>query len=238
MRPAGKLYAIGVGPGDPELLTLKARRILSEVPLIFIPQKSTRSDSLAYTVIKQWTGRPGQKIEPLIFPMSQEAETLAFHHTQAASKIMESLAAGLDCAFINIGDSLLYGTFIYILQILQKQRPDIAVEVIPGISSVNASAAAALMPLTSDDERLAVLSAETDDVFIRRTLLEFDTVVFLKVSLTFDRLLKLLDELQLTRKAVLVRHCSTDRQEIVRDISTLKGRSIDYFSMLLVRRKA
>jgi precorrin-2/cobalt-factor-2 C20-methyltransferase len=120
---------------------------------------------------------------------------------------------------------------------LKLKHPDLRIEIIPGISSVNAAAAASLMPLASHDERVAILSAERDDNFIRETLQQYDTVVFLKVNAIFDRLLNILTELRLAHQAAYVRNCSTSEQEIVRDILKLKGQKLDYFSILLVRKK-
>jgi precorrin-2/cobalt-factor-2 C20-methyltransferase len=172
----------------------------------------------------------------LVFPMIKGKENLRTYWEQAIEQIWEYLKTGHDCAFVNIGDALFYGTFVHILETMQKTHPEVEIEVIPGISSVNAAAAQAIVPLASNDERIAIISAESDDGFIRETLKNFDTVVFLKINNMFDRLLAILEETKLVEKSVYVRRCTTRDEEIVRDISRLKGSKLDYFSLLLVRK--
>jgi len=232
----GRFYGVGVGPGDPELLTLKAQKILYRVPIIFVPQKSEESDGFARSIIAAQITNPHQKIIGLVFPMLKAGKELTSHWEKAAERVWEQLSAGKDCALINLGDPLLYGTFIYILNTLRAKHPEIVVEVIPGITSVAAAAAASVLPLASNNERVAIISSETDGVFIRETLRNFDTVVFLKVTSIFDKLLDILEELDLTGCAVYVRRCSLAEEEIVKDIRKLKGCKLDYFSILLVRR--
>lgn len=236
MPQTGKLYGVGVGPGDPELLTLKAHKILTRVPVIFVPRKSEESDSFARSIISAYVKLPEQKIIGLVFPMIQAGKELTSSWADAENTIWNQLSGGQDCAFINLGDPLLYGTFIYVLKALQKKHPELEVEIVPGITSVTAAAAASTFPLASNNERVAIISTEKDDDFIRETLINFETVVFLKVTAIFDRLLNILEELEITDQAVLVTRCSTAEEQIVRNIRKLKGTRPDYFSILLVRR--
>ena len=120
---------------------------------------------------------------------------------------------------------------------LQKKYSGLKVEIIPGISSVTSAAASAIFPLASQNERVAIISGEKDDQFIRNTLKEFDTVVFLKVSSIFDRLAAILEDMGLADNCVYVRRSSLPGEQIIRDIRKLKNTKLDYFSILLVRRK-
>jgi len=233
----GRLYGVGVGPGDPELITVKARNILSSVPVIFVPQKDDAADSFALSIIENLLNRATQKIIGLVLPMLKDNEKLAPYWRKAVEQIWEQMERGKDCAFINVGDPLLYGTFIHIFRTLQKLHPDAAVEVIPGISSVSAAAARTVFPLAINDERIAIISPDRDEQFIRETLRTFDTVAFMKVHTGFDRLLKILQEMRLADSCIYVRRCSTRDEEITRDISKLKGKKLDYFSILLVRKQ-
>jgi precorrin-2/cobalt-factor-2 C20-methyltransferase len=232
----GRLYGIGVGPGDPELITVKASKVLSRVPCIFVPQKNDKADSFALSIMENLLNNKGQEVIGLTLPMLKDIEKLEAHWEKAAAQIWERLASGQDCAFINVGDPLLYGTFIHILRTLQRLHPDVKVEVIPGISSVSAAAARSIVPLAINDERLAIVPADSDEKFIRATLEKFDTVAFMKVNTAFDRLLGILEDMKLTDKCVYMRRCSTQDEEIVRDMKQLKGKKLDYFSILLVRR--
>ena len=138
-KKLGRLYGVGIGPGDPKLLTLRAHHILSQVPIVFVPQKSTGSKSYAYSIIESLVGKSSQKIVALIFPMRKDSQELIPYWEKAAEEIWQHLAQGDDCAFVNEGDPLLYGTFIHVFEILRKRYPKLTIEVIPGISSINAA---------------------------------------------------------------------------------------------------
>ena len=232
----GRLYGVGVGPGDPELLTLRALRVLSGVPVIFVPLKDAGSRSYARSVIIRLVKGAEDRVVGLVFPMLRDEESLREHWRRAAEAVWDCLEQGKDCAFVNVGDPLLYGTFIHVWETLREAHPEVAVEVIPGISSLNAAAASSGLPLASDDDNIAVISGDHDKKFIRETLQKFDTVVFMKMNNVFDKLLAILSELKLTEKCVYVRRCTTQDEEIVRDISRLAGKKIDYFSLLIVRK--
>ena len=232
----GRLYGVGVGPGDPELMTLKASRILSQVPVIFVPKKAEQGESIAESIVGNLPLRIEPKVVGLVLPMLRDREQLADYWRKAVESMWQYLKNGEDCAFVNVGDPLLYGTFVHILETLQKSHPEVEVEVIPGISSISAAAARAVVPLASNDERIAIISGNRADKVIRETLENFDTVVFVKMNKVFDRLLSILEELNLIEKCVYVRRCTTQDEEIIRDISKLKGEKVDYFSLLIVRK--
>lgn len=232
----GRLYGVGIGPGDPELITLKASRVLCRVPVIFVPLKDRRSKSYAGSIIDDLVKESGGEVIELILPMLRDRKQLQEHWLKAADTIWRYLKRGEDGAFVNVGDPLLYGTFIHILETLQKNHPEIEVEVIPGISSINAAAARTMVPLASDDDNIAIISGNREDKVIRETLENFDTVVFMKMNNVFDRLLTIFEELELMEKCVYVRRCTTQDEEIIRDISRMKGKKVDYFSLLIVRK--
>lgn len=234
----GKLFGVGVGPGDPELLTLKACKILSRVAVIFVPQKSEESESFALAIIASQVNDAEKKVTGLVFPMLRDEKQLAPYWEKAAETIWQHLENGEDCAFINLGDPLIYGTFLRVLSTIQDRHPQVEVEIVPGVSSLNAAAAAVIFPLAANNERLAIISAEREETFIRETLKNFDTVVIFKVNMIFNKLMAVLEDMDLVDKCVYVRRCSTKEQKIIRDIRKLKGVKLDYFSILLVRREA
>ena len=230
----GHLYGVGVGPGDPELITLKAQRILSQVSVIFVPRKDAKHESYACSIIGSLPGGPVQKVVELEFPMQKGA--LEPYWERAAEEIWQHLTWGEDCAFVTEGDPLLYGTFAYILSIFQERHPEVAVEVIPGISSINAASARVLLPLAIGGERVAIIPATYEDEALRETLESFDTVVLLKVNTVFDRILSVLEKMKLVDRCIYIRRCTTKDEEIVKDIRKLKGKNLDYLSLLIVRR--
>jgi precorrin-2/cobalt-factor-2 C20-methyltransferase len=217
-------------------MTLKASRILSQVPVIFVPKKAEQGESIAESIVGNLSLRIEPKVVGLVLPMLRDREQLADYWRKAVESMWQYLKNGEDCAFVNVGDPLLYGTFVHILETLQKSHPEVEVEVIPGISSINAAAARAIVPLASNDERIAIISGNREDKVIRQTLENFDTVVFMKMNTVFDKLLTILEELKLIEKCVYVRRCTTQDEEIIWDISRLKGKKVDYFSLLIVRK--
>jgi len=234
-KRTGCFYGVGVGPGDPALITVKAKDILAAAPVILVPKKGEESTSYARSIISELI-RPAQEVVELVFPMLRGREHLAPHWEKAVETIRGYLEAGKDCAFVNLGDPLLYGTFINVVYDLRARCPGVKIEVVPGISSINAASARALVPLAIDDDRIAIISGRTDEKFIRQTLNDFDTVIFMKIYRVFDRLLNMLEELNLSDKCVYVEKCTTETERIVPDISSLRGRKLDYFSLLIVRK--
>jgi len=236
LEGCGCLYGVGVGPGDPELLTLKAVRVLQQAPVVIAPRKTSRDQSYAYSIVSHLVDEDRQEVLPLVFPMKKDLGILRAYWKEACDAIFQRLASGKDCAFLTEGDPLLFGTFIYIFDMLKELNPGVKIEIVPGISSINASAACTQTPLASGDDRLAVLPATYEGAKLRATLLDFDTVVLLKVHSVFDQVLDILEELDLARTSVYIKRVSSPSEEIVRDISKLRGQKLDYLSLLIVRR--
>jgi precorrin-2/cobalt-factor-2 C20-methyltransferase len=234
---SAQIYAVGVGPGDPELLTRKAERILRQVPVVMAPTAVAGDASYALSIIEPFIDRSRQEVLERVFPMRKAGDAhLERCWQSAADEAVTRVQSGQDVAFITIGDPFLYSTFLYLYRIIREQHPEIPFQIVPGISSISAAAAAAGVPLGLAAERIAILPATYEDVELRRTLDDFDTVVLLKVSRVFDRVYALLRELGLEQRAVFVRRVGSPQQEVVRDLSSLAGRQLDYLSLLIVRK--
>jgi precorrin-2/cobalt-factor-2 C20-methyltransferase len=233
----GTLYGIGLGPGDPELLTLKAYRVLREVALVYVPVARRGAQSYARTIAAPYLDPPRQRITELVFSMHADEEGKARQWRENAAIMARDLDGGASAAFLTAGDPMLYSTFLHVTGALRELRPDLPVVAIPGVSSPHAAAAAALVPLADCDERLAVLPASYEDGRLREAFESFDTVVLLKVARVIDRVLDLLEELDLIDGATYVGHCGRPEETIVRDVRNLRGQNLDYFSLLIVRRK-
>ncbi len=232
----GKVFAVGVGPGDPELLTRKAERVIREAAVIVAPSAGGDDASYALSIVQQFLDPKRQEIVVHTFPMTRDQEVLNPLRLQAAREIAGHAAAGRDVAFITIGDPLLYSTFQPIFRILGEEFPHIAVEFVPGISSISAAASAASLPLALADESVAILPATTDEAKILKTLMEFDTVVLLKISRAFDRVYEMLLRLKLDDKAVFVRRVGSADEEVIFDMRSLVGKKLDYLSLLIVKK--
>lgn len=231
-----KIYAVGVGPGDPELLTRKAERVLRQVPVICAPTASPADSSYALSIVEPFIDPSRQEVIVQVFPMRRDQAGLDEFWETAAAEVAERVQRGQDVAFITIGDPFLYSTFLYIYRIFREKYPDIPVEVVPGVSSINAAAVAAGLPLGQASERIAIIPAAFEEENLRQILLDFDTVVLMKVSRVFDAIFALLQELGLEKKGAFIRRVGSAEEEVVFDLESLVGRKLDYLSLLIVKK--
>lgn len=232
----GILYGIGIGPGDPELITLKGLRILQGTQVIAYPISRTGERSIALSILGKAMSLAGKEKIELLFSMSYEPEVLWSSWEEAINRIIAHLEQGKDVAFITTGDVTLYSTFVYLFEIMQGKYPHIQVRFVPGISSLSASAAAVSLPIGKADERVAILPATADRERLRKTLEDFESVVLLKVSRVFDQVYEILKEMDLLDKATLFQRISLEQERIIYDLSPLVGSEVDYMSLLIVKR--
>lgn len=234
-RKCGKLYGIGIGPGDPKLLTLKAKEIIDQVDIIFCPRGDEDGTSWARSIIEATTSSPKEFVE-LTFPMTHNEKILKVYWQKAAKRVVEALGDGRQGAFITLGDPFIYSTYIYLFRTLRQNFPDIEVETIPGISAFNAAAARAQVPLVRGDERLAILPVTTDLRGLREAFEAFDTVILMKVGSKLDKVMALLTELDLLKHSVLVSHLGQPGERMIHDLSSLNNAEREgYLSVIIVK---
>lgn len=227
----GTLFGIGVGPGDPELMTLRAVRLLHQSSVIAVPVTQADGESYALEVVAGEL-RPEHIVLRLHFPMVRDATTRIAHRQAAAQAIVEHLRVGQDVAFLTEGDPLLHSTFIYMLNWMPAQ---VRVEVVPGVSSVTAAAAQACVPLVNSDQRLAILPATYENVTcLRHMLHEFDTVVLLKVNRVLGELTALLDQMGLGDQAILVERATHPASRVLRGTEQIRSATAHYLSLLII----
>ncbi len=229
----GCLYGIGVGPGDPELLTLKALKALQKAPVICVPQAANRRESYALSIVKDYL-KPEQEILRAPFP-TDDAEGAAQAWREASEMVVERLRKGQDVAFLTEGDPMLFSTFSYLLAGVQELCPEAPVKIIPGVSSVMAAAASAGVPLATHGQRLAILPAAYGLDDLSEATSNFDTVVLMKVSPNLVKTLADLEELGLTGQTTYVRRVSTGREKVIKDVTKITDEDVDYFSLLIVK---
>jgi precorrin-3B C17-methyltransferase len=233
-----KLYAIGVGPGASDLLTLRAAKILRRVPVIFSPLSAMGTTSRALEVVRGLLDPTRQEVVELSFPMQKEQDELEGEWEEAASEVVENLRRHGEGAFITIGDVSLYSTFIYVQRILEIQHPDLIIEMVPGIPSFSAMTALMGMPYGQGDDRIAILPATFGPERIGAVLREFETIILMKVNRVLDEVLDTLEQLGLTEHATFVTKCGMPDQDVVYDVRTLRGQRPSYFSILLISKTA
>jgi precorrin-2/cobalt-factor-2 C20-methyltransferase len=230
------LYGIGVGPGDPELMTLKAVRVLRRVDVV-LAARSTKNDySLALENARPYL-KPGARIVNLGFPMTQDEAELRAAWEQNAALAAETLDLGADAAFLTLGDPLLYSTFTYLYRTIKRLRPEIECEIVPGITSFQAAAALTGTVLAEKDEYLLVASGVESNGKLAKHLPLTDNLVVLKTYRQFDHIRRTLDLQGLKKNAVLVSKCGQEGQRIVGDLDAVGDEKPPYMSLLLVKRQ-
>ena len=224
-------YGIGVGPGDPELLTLKALRILRGVSVIAYPAPE-RGDSLARGIVAPHL--PGGQIEIAIrMPLEAARFPAQAVYDRAAEAIGAHLRAGRDVVVLCQGDPFFYGSFMYLFGRLAR---DWTVEVVPGVSSLTACAAALGAPLAARDDALVVLPATLPEAVLEARLRDADAAAIIKLGRHGAKVRRVLDRLQLADQARYVEHASMASQRIAR-FADVAADAIPYFAMVLVHRR-
>jgi len=226
-QKTGTLYGVGVGPGDPELLTLKALRVLKEAAVLAYPKSSetaSENESKAYSIVRA-AGVEGNEPLELLFPMTKDSNALQEAREVAAASIIERLKQGKDVAFI---------TFSYLVPLVKEAGAE--VRSVPGVTSFSAAASAALVPLAESDERVVVMPASAGEEEIRRRMGEFDSVVLMKAGKALDRIIDLALALGVADSSVFASRVGWKDEEVVRGIGKLKGRKAGYFSMVILRK--
>ncbi|MBI2908456.1 MAG: precorrin-2 C(20)-methyltransferase [Chloroflexi bacterium] len=232
----GTFFGVGVGPGDPELITVKAQRILKWAPVICLPKSREDAGSYVRGIISHLIDPARQEVMELVFPMTKDRAQLEEHWAAATGKVVAKLRSGQDVAFVTEGDPFVYSTFMHLYAEVRDRYPNVTVEVVPGVSSITSAAAVAGLPLVDGAERLAVLPATYEGEQLTQVLRDFDTVVLLKVNRVFDRVLETLEKLGLADRAVFVSRCGSPQQRIVRDVRKLRGEELDYLSLMIVKK--
>jgi len=230
------VYAVGVGPGDPELLTRKAERVLRQAGVILAPVSNPCEASVALETVREFLDEGRQEIIIHQFPMTSDRSRLIPAWQEAAALIAGRALAGKDVAFITIGDPLLYSTFIYLLRIFRESYPQIAIEIVPGISSINTSAAVACVPLAEADERIAIVPATAGMEKVIDALAAYDTVVLLKVKPLFREILETLRQMGRERSTLFVERVGTPRQKVLTDFADIARHAPDYLSLMIIKQ--
>lgn len=230
----GTLYGISVGPGDPELITLKGLRLLRTASAVAFPIGVKGKPGKAERIIAPWS-IPEQKMLPLNFPYVPDLDVLVRAWHEAAQQVWQYLERGEDVAFACEGDISFYGTFGYLAQTLQQLHPEVVIEIVPGVSSPLAAAAMLGLPLTARDQRLAVLPAIYTMGELKSVLQWADVLVLMKVSSVYQQVWQVLEEHRLLRRAVAVENVTLPEQKIYTDLYARPTLKLSYFSLLIVQ---
>jgi len=230
---SGTLYGLGIGPGDPELITVKALRLLERAPVIAYPAPET-GDSLARSIVAPHLSGGDKKTEVVIrMPLVEARFPAAAVYDRAAEELGGHLEAGRDVAVLCEGDPFFYGSFMYLFGRMAER---FTVEVVPGVSSLTACAAVLGAPLAARNDVLTVVPAPLDEAALKARLAGADAAAIIKVGRHFAKVRRVLDELGLVGQARYVEHATMASQRIL-TLDAVDEDGVPYFSMILVHKR-
>ncbi|MBF0234991.1 MAG: precorrin-2 C(20)-methyltransferase [Desulfamplus sp.] len=232
MNQPGKLYGIGVGPGDPELLTLKAVRIINEADVVFTAASAKRDYSLALEIARPHLS-PSVITKFLSFTMTQDKEATVAAWDGNAEQIAEVLKEGKNAAFLTLGDPMTYSTFGYILKSLKKVMPEASVETVPGITSFHAAAARLNRTLVEAEESLLITSGAYGGDQLLKVGASIENVVMMKAYKNIKQNNQALKKAGFYNNSVAISKCGREGEEIIKNIDELETRAPDYWTLVL-----
>lgn len=227
----GTFYGVGVGPGDPELLTLKGKRILETADCIAAPKTKSASDSTALQIAGPYIG--DKEVLELVMPMTSDTDRLQAAWDEGAKAIMERLDMGKNVAFITLGDPSLFSTFRYVFRPIQAAGYDW--EIIPGINAPSAAAARLGDGLADGKESLAILAATNDLERVAEAIRQFDNIVLMKGATKWQTIAALLEREGVTACTSAAERCTMGDERIFHDITNMPE-DLSYFLTAIIRK--
>jgi precorrin-2/cobalt-factor-2 C20-methyltransferase len=227
----GRLVGLGIGPGDPDLITLKAYRLLREADVVAYPAPEA-GESLARSLVAPHL--PGGQTEmPIRMPITVQRFPAQEIYDQAADALSGHLEAGRAVAVLCEGDPFFYGSFMYLFGRMAERHP---VEVVPGVSSLTACSAVLGAPLAARNDVLSVIPAPLEAAELKRQLAGTDAAAVIKIGRHFAKVRQVLDDLGLTQHARYVERATMDAQRIL-PLSEVADGNVPYFSMILLHAR-
>ena len=233
MDSIGTFYGIGVGPGDPELLTVKAIDALKKIDVLIAPKTEKKSDSVALSIARPYL-KPSVEIIFQTFPMVRDfaAEKKIFEAN--TNEILKNLRGGRNVGFATLGDPMFYSTYIYIFKLLEPRG--VKIVTVPGVPAFLAIAAQIGRPLAYGNDILTIIPATAELDAIKNFLDKADATVLMKVYKNFPEVVDALAARNLIDEAILVSRCGLDDEKIITDVAAHKDEPLNYLSTILTRR--
>jgi precorrin-2/cobalt-factor-2 C20-methyltransferase len=237
-----EVVCVGCGPGDPELLTVKAASLLKNADVIYAPTAREGKPSIALSIVQKYVNVTA-KIVDLIFPMVKNREQTRLYWRRNAEQIAEAAKMGKNVVYLTVGDPSLYSTWIYIQREITSRYPEIHLKIIPGIPSVFAFAAQAKISLAEGDETLGIIPACYDLEKVKRTANSCDTLVFLKDGRHFGEVIEMLgsagfsDDSMITMAQDVSAGEEVLKRNSLKEIRQNKVTTEKYFSLMVAKRK-
>lgn len=234
MKKNGKLYGVGVGPGDPELITVKAVRVIKEADIIFTAASTKNTYSLAVEIASPYIS-PSVPMETLSFPMTKDVKEVEAAWIHNATQIAAVLKQGKTAVFLTLGDPTTYSTFGYILKKMACIMPGADIETIPGITSFHAASARLNRILVEGEESLLLTSGAYGGDRIRE-IDNVENVAIVKAYKNIQDINMALKETNLDNKCVAVSKCGRENEKIIEELDELENRTPDYWTLILASK--
>lgn len=234
-KKQGTLYGIGVGPGDPELMTIKAVKTMEKVDVVFTASSTKNSFSLAIEIARPHLPE-NVDVRTLSFPMTKDKDVMKDAWVANAQAILEVLNQGKDAAFLTLGDPMTYSTFGYILQVIKENNPEVTMVTIPGITSYQAAASRMNVPLVEAEESLLLTSGAYGGANVRKLSDCAENVVLLKAYKNTNDIISALSESDMLENSRAIRKCGREGEEIIADITRLANEEPDYWTLILAKQ--
>jgi len=232
----GILYGLGVGPGDPELITLKAARTLNMVDVVFAAASTKNAYSLALSIAKPHIP-DSTPVRMLYFPMTRKEDEKERAWKGHAETIIQELEQGRKVAFITLGDSMTYSTYGYILRHVQALGPQYPIVSVPGITSYQAAAACVNTPLVEGEDSMLLTSGSKGGDRLRAFAAKPECVVFLKAYRNVEDIAEAIEEAGVYQESVGISNCGQKDEKIYRDIHELCDRHPYYWTLIVAKQK-
>jgi len=235
-QKTGTFYGIGVGPGDPDLITLKATKILKYVHAVFAAASTKNDHSLAVRIAKAHI--PEQTpVQKLCFPMTTNRQETQRAWKENADIIYKRLEEGTDVAFLTLGDPMTYSTFGYLSKHIKLIDPDIDVKIVPGITSYQAAAARLNLQLVEGEESLMVISGANGGDRLRQLSVKPENIVFMKAYRNVSDITNAIHETDLNYHCTAVRKCSQPDEKVFHDMKEFESQPPEYWTLIIAKQK-
>ncbi len=230
----GKMYGIGVGPGDSELMTVKAARLVSEADVILTPKTEKKDGSVALTIAQPYISEKTE-IVPVMFPMNLNDEW-SDAWEEVKNVVVSYLDAGKDIVFLTLGDPMFYSTYMYVYRLVKEAGHDI--ETIPGITAFCAIGSHLGYPIVENEEILTIIPATAPKEKIDAALAACDDAVIMKVYKRFDKIQELLIKHDMADNGVMISRIGLDDEKVVKGLADMDPNAdLNYLTTILTKKK-
>ena len=230
---SGIFYGIGVGPGDPELLTVKAINAIKAADVLIAPKTEKKEGSVALSIAKPYLSSDIEIVYQ-VFPMVKNFADSTDAWEANKKEILSLLEQGKNVAFLTLGDPMFYSTYIYVYRLLKDE--DVKIVTIPGIPAFCAIGSQAGIPIVEGNDVLSIIPATASPEKIEKAIANCDNAVLMKVYKNFPEIADVLDKHDMAKNAVMLSRCGLPDEERIDDIMTQKDKKVNYLSTILTRK--